>query len=205
MAAKRVEDGERARAIMASAAKLFEAKGVAAVSVDEIVSGAGIAKGTFYLYFRTKTDLLARMAQTLVETMVAAAAGAGQGQASALDRLASAILSMQQVDRSAAYLVEALNHPDNSSLHDLVNMELVRRAAPVLAEIVEAGRNEGVFDLDDALPTLEFLLAGQAALLGGGRFGWTPEEHARRLRTTIFIIERAWAPGRTASPPGLAR
>ena len=33
---------------------MFAARGVAATSVDDIVEAAGVAKGTFYLYFSTK-------------------------------------------------------------------------------------------------------------------------------------------------------
>ena len=191
MSPRRSSRPERADDILASAAKLFEAKGVRAVSIDDIVQGAGIAKGTFYLYFKTKDDLLARLADAVVADMAAAAQQAGREAGDALDRFARAVMAMQQVDRSRHYLVDALNHPENSVLHDLTNTALVRQLAPVLAEIVELGREEGAFEVEDAQATLEFLLAGQAALLGGGRFNWTPAEHAARLRATLIIIERA--------------
>lgn len=44
--------------IKACAAALFEAKGVDGTSVNDIVKNAGIAKGTFYLYFKNKDDLI---------------------------------------------------------------------------------------------------------------------------------------------------
>jgi AcrR family transcriptional regulator len=37
---------------------LFQSKGVEKTSINEIVKKAGIAKGTFYLYFRDKDDLV---------------------------------------------------------------------------------------------------------------------------------------------------
>ena len=40
------------------AIRLFEKQGVAETSVNDIVRKAGIAKGTFYLYFRNKDDLI---------------------------------------------------------------------------------------------------------------------------------------------------
>ena len=46
-------------AILREGTKLFERYGYRKVSVDEIVSAAGVAKGTFYLYFESK-DLLYR-------------------------------------------------------------------------------------------------------------------------------------------------
>lgn len=47
--------------IIASAFELFEAKGMQAVSIDDIVKKAGIAKGTFYLYFTDKFDLVTKL------------------------------------------------------------------------------------------------------------------------------------------------
>lgn len=44
--------------IIQSAQRLIQQKGFEATSVREIVEDAGCAKGTFYLYFDTKVDLL---------------------------------------------------------------------------------------------------------------------------------------------------
>ena len=44
--------------IEACAMDLFQSKGVEKTSINEIVKKAGIAKGTFYLYFKDKDDLV---------------------------------------------------------------------------------------------------------------------------------------------------
>src|SRR6266404_4058991 len=50
---------ERTRAAIRDAANvLFLEQGVDATSVDAICAGAGVSKGTFYLYFHRKEDLL---------------------------------------------------------------------------------------------------------------------------------------------------
>lgn len=43
------------------AIQLFRAHGYDQVSVDEIVRKAGMAKGTFYIYFRAKSDIILEM------------------------------------------------------------------------------------------------------------------------------------------------
>ena len=65
----RRERGDRTRAaLVAAALALFADKGVEATSVDEIVGAANVAKGTFYVHFERKTDvLLERAAAILVE------------------------------------------------------------------------------------------------------------------------------------------
>lgn len=191
MPARRTVGSDRGGDLLASAARLFREKGVRAVSVDDIVQGAGVAKGTFYLYFKIKDDLLAKLAEVVVQQMAQAATDASHAEGGPIERFVAAVLAMQSVDRSQQYLVDALNHPENTALHDLTNVALVRQVAPILAAIVEQGRDDGTFDVEDAQATIEFLLAGQAALLGGGHFNWSSGEHARRLRATIIIIERS--------------
>lgn len=47
--------------LMESGLKLFTNRGVQLTSIDDIVKSAGIAKGTFYLYFKDKYDLLEKI------------------------------------------------------------------------------------------------------------------------------------------------
>lgn len=53
--------------LMDAAESLFLKKGFAATSVSEIVEAADVAKGTFYLYFKTKDDVLDALRTRFVE------------------------------------------------------------------------------------------------------------------------------------------
>ncbi|MGL4571149.1 MAG: TetR/AcrR family transcriptional regulator [Clostridium sp.] len=44
-----------------AAYEIFKSKGINNTSIDEIVKNAGVAKGTFYLYFRDKYDLVKKL------------------------------------------------------------------------------------------------------------------------------------------------
>lgn len=50
---------------------LFTAHGFKKVSVDEIVQKAGVAKGTFYIYFPSKEDLYQELIEKNIETLIA--------------------------------------------------------------------------------------------------------------------------------------
>ena len=55
----RTKPAEQRRAdLLAAAREQFLANGVAATSLEDITSRAGVSKGLFYLYFRSKDDLL---------------------------------------------------------------------------------------------------------------------------------------------------
>jgi AcrR family transcriptional regulator len=53
--------------LMDAAEQLFLARGIAATSIDAIVARADVAKGTFYLYFQSKEQLLAALQQRFID------------------------------------------------------------------------------------------------------------------------------------------
>ena len=52
---------EKYTKILDTALGLLEKNGTHLVSIDEIVKGAGVAKGTFYLYFKDRYDLISTL------------------------------------------------------------------------------------------------------------------------------------------------
>lgn len=84
------EKKQRKRAsLMDSAFQLFTTKGIAKTSVDDIVDRAGVAKGTFYLYFKDKYDLHGLLIRHKSEQLIqhALACSGYQAQPSAADKL----------------------------------------------------------------------------------------------------------------------
>jgi AcrR family transcriptional regulator len=68
---------DRRQAILAAALEEFSARGFAAARLDDVAAGAGVAKGTIYLYFRDKEALfqdLIREMSPVVSTIQAALA-----------------------------------------------------------------------------------------------------------------------------------
>ncbi len=59
---ERETKGDRTRRYLYNCSvQLFREKGYDQVSVDEIVKKAGVAKGTFYIYFKKKSDIILEM------------------------------------------------------------------------------------------------------------------------------------------------
>lgn len=61
---------EKRKAIMDASYTLFMKKGVARTSIAEICREAGIAKGTFYLYFKDKDDILRALTRRISGTIL---------------------------------------------------------------------------------------------------------------------------------------
>lgn len=61
--------GKTREKIVSAAMELFAKKGFDRTTVDEIVAKAGVAKGTFYLYFKSKDDLIKELAFEVMPIM----------------------------------------------------------------------------------------------------------------------------------------
>ena len=87
---------ERRRDLLDAGLALFAEQGVAATSVEDVTRRAGVAKGTFYLYFATKEALLLALRQRfeadLVDRIEAAVRGRRPGLGRAAGRLGRRLL-----------------------------------------------------------------------------------------------------------------
>ena len=68
---KEVVTAFRTREILAAARRLMQVRGVEAVTMDEIATTAGVAKGTVYLYFRGKDALVQALISQVGENILA--------------------------------------------------------------------------------------------------------------------------------------
>ncbi|MDQ8758206.1 TetR/AcrR family transcriptional regulator [Sphingosinicella sp. LHD-64] len=94
---------------MDAAAALFIAKGVEATIVDEIVSAAGVSKGTFYHYFETKADIVTALRARFSDAFVASVEAAVQASPDNWDA------------RMRAWVAGAVDaYLDNFQIHDVV-------------------------------------------------------------------------------------
>lgn len=60
----------RREQIIRNASRIFEAKGFNGTTIDDIVQATGIAKGTFYIYFHNKEELLLEVIRKLVDDIM---------------------------------------------------------------------------------------------------------------------------------------
>ncbi|MBN9082106.1 MAG: TetR family transcriptional regulator [Rhizobiales bacterium 62-17] len=178
--------------LLTAAADLFVGKGIEATTVDDIVGRAGVAKGTFYHYFPTKTDVILALRERFSRGFV--------------DRVATAITACPPDDHPAritAWLRGAVaTYLANYELHDVVFHDFThsRRQSQekdtVLAQLVavlEAGEKAGAWTLPDTRMTALIFFDGMHgavddAIAAGGR---DPEAIARPLSALFARLLRA--------------
>lgn len=183
---------ERRAEIVDIADRLFREIGYTNCSVEAIIREIGIAKGTFYYYFKSKPDILQAIVDTTLDKIVEMAEGvANDPSLSAMQKMGALLGNSHIGDDDSLVVAEMLHSPENRELHELTNIQTVLRMSPILARIVEQGIQEGVFDVDRPLETIQFLFTGAQFLTDGGMFGFSRHElHARRL-VMQKIIEKS--------------
>lgn len=147
---------DRRRDILEAGLRLLAEKGVAATKVADIAAAAGVAKGTFYLYFDSKEQLVAALRERFIEESMAYAsmmyARVGRDDWQALvDTVVEATVDFLLEHRHYIEIVgqEAMT-PD---VFDACERKLIH----LLAAGIKAGSESGAFDVGDPLMTASML------------------------------------------------
>jgi AcrR family transcriptional regulator len=77
----------RTREILDAARRLLQSRGVESVTMEEIAAAAGVAKGTIYLYFQGKEDLIQDLITQVGEHMLADIEAIVQGSGTPLEKI----------------------------------------------------------------------------------------------------------------------
>ncbi|HEV2532554.1 TetR/AcrR family transcriptional regulator [Phenylobacterium sp.] len=184
---RRLQPEARKREIVEAAERLLQAHG-SHVRVEDVVREAGVAKGTFFLYFPTWDDLLVTVRERLVSAFDAAYPlpsevdgpvdwpGLVESQAAAFIDFAAA---RQGVG-------EALFHSDFAERRPLADNGILR-----LCAVIRAGQEAGAFGPVDPEPTARLIFAAideaARAVAGGG-------DRAAIRAALHSLLRRALAP-----------
>jgi AcrR family transcriptional regulator len=152
------EKAQRRREILDAARQEFFERGFHHPTVDDVAARAEVSKGTIYLYFVSKEEILAHLLLEglglLLEEMEAAHNAEAPATAEqALQNLASAYLHFCQSHPSYFRLIMAF---DRGRFEESISPKLYQRVLNrslqglnLLAQTIERGQASGVFLVDD--------------------------------------------------------
>ena len=155
---------ERRSELIAYAQKLFYSKGYESTSVRDIVDEVGVAKGTFYYYFDSKTavleavvDELIAQAQAILQEIVA------DETLAAIPKWIQAfqVVGNWKIERKDEMiaLLRLLQKDENVLLQHKMWMQATQVLSPELAKIIAQGVEEGVFETESIQDAVEIALA----------------------------------------------
>jgi AcrR family transcriptional regulator len=149
--------------LIAAAREAFAHKGISGTTVSDIVKAAGVAQGTFYLYFETKHDVVNAMAEEMVDAMVDAiersVTDEHVGAVAKFLAFRDAILALAN-DAAGPEITAIYHRPENRAAHDRMAERITPRLVPLVESITRQGIAEGVFTAQDPEVTAWFVLGG---------------------------------------------
>lgn len=150
----------RRRQLLGAARHLFLAKGFSHTSVSAIVREAGVAQGTFYLYFKGKQDLLPYLrAEVFDHYRRAIEESTADREQPADARLVQALVRIQAIMREQVPLVRVLREATSSEELELIWLEGRESLSRPLAEQIADGCDDGSFAVDDVRMSAHLALA----------------------------------------------
>lgn len=140
----------RPQELLDAALRLFVEKGFAATRSEEVAAQAGVSKGTLYLYYPSKEDLLkAVIRQTLSADIAAGAALAATQTGPVADAIQTVLAHWWvQVFNSSSSgvfklaLTEMCNFPEIAQFYA---EEVIQPGTAVIASLVQRGIDQGEF------------------------------------------------------------
>lgn len=155
---------ERRQELMNAAQRLFLAQGIQSTTVEQITATAGVAKGTFYLYFSCKEDVLRALGERYGQDLLA--------------HIKVAVAKQPEKDwkgKLAAWARACVSgYLDSIRLHDIVFFQSHPRTREgltdnviidYLSHVLEAGAQAGAWSIDEPRFTAVFLFTGLHALV----------------------------------------
>jgi AcrR family transcriptional regulator len=180
---------ERRVEFLLAAQRLFVRNGYFKTSVDDIVKEMGVAKGLFYYYFKSKEDLVEGIVDHLWDGAVEDYhVIRDREDLNALEKMMLYSSVRGEVKLQQTYLVELYMRDPNSPLVQKLRQRGTEVLAPILAEIITQGVDEGFFDTKWPLEAAKVLIRGSEALISDDL--GDPDAIIRTYTITLDIWER---------------
>ena len=141
---------ERRSELIATAQQLFFTKGYERTSVSDIVKQVGVAQGTFYYHFDSKTAVLEATIQQLIDQSEAILSRIVEDEElNAIEKWHQGLRATNnwKADQKAEMLslYRFLMRDENALLREKLQRNGMRQAAKQFSKIIQQGVHEGVF------------------------------------------------------------
>jgi AcrR family transcriptional regulator len=181
---------ERRDEIVKAARKHFQTKDYQKLTMQMLMQTLGIAKGTIYHHFSSKGEILEAVVEDMVDEELIRKTEVLKAHKDlpALEKL-KLLVTEDSMARDNEQLLENLHHPDNALIHTRQLARFLIKLAPLYAEVISEGCEEGVFKTEYPLECAEFLLSGVQFLTDVGFYPWDMKQLERRMNAFPALLE----------------
>jgi AcrR family transcriptional regulator len=149
--------------LIAAAWRFFSSEGYDATTVEAILEMVGRSKGTFYYYFAGKEDILDAVVSHIVDEMALGIKDIPKMEdLSPMEKMnrfmeTTSSWKLANID-IISETIKVLYRDENAIIRHKMNIRTLREFAPVLAEIIRQGIEDGTFDVEYPRDAAEMIL-----------------------------------------------
>lgn len=185
------EHDERKNEIIDTAAALFVDKGYDQCSINDILNSIGIAKGTFYHYFKSKEDVLDAAVNKMSEQILNQVQEiAAKKEIPPSDRIIQVLLAARVTDHTEKALIQEMHKMQNALLHQKTLVSTITMLTPVFTEIVKEGNASGIFQCRYPEESIQILMSATLTLLDDGIFQLDEAQSAKVFEAIVYAMEK---------------
>ena len=185
------EYNEKRNEILDVAERLFSVKGYEKCSVNNILNEVGIAKGTFYYYFKSKEEVLDSVVNRVNKIVLdRAEIIASSLELSPVEKIINVILSMNVQSEVDDKLMEGIHKPENALIHQKSLTQMVTCIIPIFDKIVQEGIEKGIFKSEYPTQYMKIFLTSSMTLLDEGVFEMSQEEQQLIIIALLTLLDK---------------
>jgi AcrR family transcriptional regulator len=180
----------RKNEILKVARKLFLTRDYDKTTLVDIMDVLEIAKGTIYHYFESKEALFEAVIEDIVEENIKYMSTLVKNvPKNALEKI-QLLITAGNISQENEKIIQQLHKPANEALHSRLLAATLMKQAPLYAEIIQQGCDEGIFKTETPLECAEFILSAIQFLTDMGIYPWAQEDLKRRVQAFPQLIEK---------------
>lgn len=152
----------RKNEILDTARKFFFRNGYDQTSIQDIIDDLGIAKGTFYHYFTSKTDLLNKLTDRTTNEIYSSLKPIVESDMDAIEKfnklfIAATAVKVANID-VMVIMLKVLFKDENTIIREKMYRNAVIKTTPLYTDIIKQGIKQGFFDTQFPEDTAEIIV-----------------------------------------------
>ena len=183
---------ERRNEILDAAEKLFAEKGFMKTTIIDILQEVGIAKGTFYYYFKSKEEVMDAVAMRYIDMGTIAVKKIIEDKSfTAIEKLTILLTKDVTNAENKDEMLKEFHQAGDAEMHLRSLVISIERLTPLITDVVLQGIEEGVFNTPYPKETVENILVILNMIFDEGVFQWTAEEKIQKAKGLAYLMEKS--------------
>lgn len=182
---------ERRNEILDAAEKLFAGKGYMKTTINDILQEVGIAKGTFYYYFKSKEEVMDAVAMRYIDMGTEAVKIVVEDKKlTALEKFRILLTKDVTKSENKDEILEEFHQVGDAQMHQKSLLMTIERLVPLITEIVIQGIEEKSFNTLYPKEVVEVIMIYLNTIFDEGLFQWTQEEKIQKAKALAYVMEK---------------